>query len=158
MRYMKTVSGGVIRGINLQWKALPTRPARHRVKCSARKRTGPNPSRPLSRPRRLASPAASRILCPPSPPSPTLCAMTAFLPLDAAAPFPPTPAFLVPSPDPASHVKRAVKAVLKARRIAVVCGRCLMPSPYRRRILTCPRNLCHGFPDRCGHLRAGRDP
>ncbi|PIL35781.1 hypothetical protein GSI_02511 [Ganoderma sinense ZZ0214-1] len=48
--------------------------------------------------------------------------MTAFLPLDAAAPCPPSPAFLVPTPDPAGHVKRVVKAVLKARRIAVVCG------------------------------------
>ncbi|KAI0711937.1 DHS-like NAD/FAD-binding domain-containing protein [Cerioporus squamosus] len=48
--------------------------------------------------------------------------MTAFLPLEAATPLPPSPAFLVPSPDPASHMKRVVKAVLKARRIAVVCG------------------------------------
>ncbi|KAI9057205.1 DHS-like NAD/FAD-binding domain-containing protein [Trametes sanguinea] len=48
--------------------------------------------------------------------------MTAFLPLDAATPFPPSPAFLVPSPDPASHLKRVIKTVLKARRIAVVCG------------------------------------
>ncbi|EJF64612.1 DHS-like NAD/FAD-binding domain-containing protein [Dichomitus squalens LYAD-421 SS1] len=48
--------------------------------------------------------------------------MTAFLPLDAGAPLPPSPAFLVPSPEPAGHVKRVIKAVLKARRIAVVCG------------------------------------
>ncbi|KAI1797322.1 DHS-like NAD/FAD-binding domain-containing protein [Ganoderma leucocontextum] len=48
--------------------------------------------------------------------------MTAFLPLDAAASFPSSPAFLMPSPNPAGHVKRVVKAVLKARRIAVVCG------------------------------------
>ena len=48
--------------------------------------------------------------------------MTAFLPLEAATPLPPSPAFLVPSPDPAHHMKRVVKAVLKARRIAVVCG------------------------------------
>ncbi|RPD61160.1 DHS-like NAD/FAD-binding domain-containing protein [Lentinus tigrinus ALCF2SS1-7] len=48
--------------------------------------------------------------------------MTAFLPLEAATPLPPSPAFLVPSPDPASHMKRVVKAILKARRIAVVCG------------------------------------
>ncbi|KAI9000513.1 DHS-like NAD/FAD-binding domain-containing protein [Trametes punicea] len=48
--------------------------------------------------------------------------MTAFLPLDAAASFPPSPAFLVPSPDPANHVKRVIKTILKARRIAVVCG------------------------------------
>ena len=48
--------------------------------------------------------------------------MTAFLPLEAATPLPPSPAFLVPSPDPVSHMKRVIKAVLKARRIAVVCG------------------------------------
>ncbi|KAI0635732.1 DHS-like NAD/FAD-binding domain-containing protein [Trametes polyzona] len=48
--------------------------------------------------------------------------MTAFLPLDAAAPFPPSPSFLVRSPEPASHVKRVIKTILKARRIAVVCG------------------------------------
>ncbi|KAI1781655.1 DHS-like NAD/FAD-binding domain-containing protein, partial [Ganoderma leucocontextum] len=48
--------------------------------------------------------------------------MTAFLPLVAAAPFPSSPTFLVPSPDPVAHVRRVVKAVLKARRIAVVCG------------------------------------
>ncbi|KAJ8473193.1 hypothetical protein ONZ51_g8029 [Trametes cubensis] len=48
--------------------------------------------------------------------------MTAFLPLDAAAPFPPSPAFLVQSSNPANHVKRVIKAILKARRIAVVCG------------------------------------
>lgn len=54
--------------------------------------------------------------------------MTAFLPLEAATPLPPSPAFLVPSPDPASHMKRVVKAVLKARRIAVVCGKYLLGS------------------------------
>ncbi|CDO75794.1 hypothetical protein BN946_scf184934.g9 [Trametes cinnabarina] len=48
--------------------------------------------------------------------------MTAFLPLDATALFPPSPTFLIPSPDPASHMKRVIKTILKARRIAVVCG------------------------------------
>ncbi|KAI1785008.1 DHS-like NAD/FAD-binding domain-containing protein [Ganoderma leucocontextum] len=48
--------------------------------------------------------------------------MTAFLPLDAAVSYPSSPAFLVPSPDPVGHVKRVIKAVLKARRITVVCG------------------------------------
>ncbi|KAI0749496.1 DHS-like NAD/FAD-binding domain-containing protein [Daedaleopsis nitida] len=48
--------------------------------------------------------------------------MTAFLPLEASAPLPPSPAFLIPSPDPGNHMKRVIKAVLKARRIAVVCG------------------------------------
>ncbi|KAL6302343.1 DHS-like NAD/FAD-binding domain-containing protein [Sparassis latifolia] len=48
--------------------------------------------------------------------------MTLFLPLEASAPFPQFPAFLVPSPAPNVHVKKVVKALLKARRIAVVCG------------------------------------
>ncbi|KAI0833272.1 DHS-like NAD/FAD-binding domain-containing protein [Trametes gibbosa] len=48
--------------------------------------------------------------------------MTAFLSLDAAAPFPSSPSFLVPAADPSSHLKRVIKTILKARRIAVVCG------------------------------------
>ncbi|KAI1786186.1 DHS-like NAD/FAD-binding domain-containing protein, partial [Ganoderma leucocontextum] len=48
--------------------------------------------------------------------------MTTFLPLGAAASIPPSPVFLIPSSDPDGHVKRVVKAVLRARRIAVVCG------------------------------------
>ncbi|PIL33475.1 hypothetical protein GSI_04098 [Ganoderma sinense ZZ0214-1] len=48
--------------------------------------------------------------------------MTAFLPLDATASFPSSPAFLVVSPDPVNHVKRVVQAIIKARRIVVVCG------------------------------------
>ncbi|EED81652.1 predicted protein [Postia placenta Mad-698-R] len=48
--------------------------------------------------------------------------MTVFLPLEASSPFPQTPSFLVPSSDPSAHVKRVVKAIMKARRIAVVCG------------------------------------
>nr|VWO94045.1 NAD-dependent histone deacetylase SIR2 [Ganoderma boninense] len=49
--------------------------------------------------------------------------MTTFLPLDVTTSFPSSPAFLVPSPDhPVDHTKRVIKAVLKARRIIVVCG------------------------------------
>lgn len=48
--------------------------------------------------------------------------MTVFLPLEASSPFPQTPSFLIPSSDPSAHVKRVVKAIMKARRIAVVCG------------------------------------
>nr|VWO94420.1 NAD-dependent histone deacetylase SIR2 [Ganoderma boninense] len=48
--------------------------------------------------------------------------MTIFLPLDTTAAPHSSPAFLVVSPDPVDHVKGVVKAVLKARRIIVVCG------------------------------------
>ncbi|KZT01556.1 DHS-like NAD/FAD-binding domain-containing protein [Laetiporus sulphureus 93-53] len=48
--------------------------------------------------------------------------MTVFVPLQASSPFPQAPSFLMPSPEPAAHVKKVVKAVMKARRIAVVCG------------------------------------
>lgn len=48
--------------------------------------------------------------------------MTVFVPLEADATFPQGPSFLTASPDPAAHVKKVVKAITKARRIAVVCG------------------------------------
>ncbi|KAH9936053.1 DHS-like NAD/FAD-binding domain-containing protein [Amylocystis lapponica] len=48
--------------------------------------------------------------------------MTVFLPLEADTPFPQAPSFLTSSSDPAAHVKKVVKAIMKARRIAVVCG------------------------------------
>ncbi|OCH95458.1 DHS-like NAD/FAD-binding domain-containing protein [Obba rivulosa] len=48
--------------------------------------------------------------------------MTIFLPLEASAPFPPSPSFLVPSSEPTAQVKKVMKAIMKARRIAVVCG------------------------------------
>ncbi|KAI0687688.1 DHS-like NAD/FAD-binding domain-containing protein [Cytidiella melzeri] len=48
--------------------------------------------------------------------------MTIFIPLDAASPLPPSPHFLVPSTQPTTHVQKVVKAILKAKRIAVLCG------------------------------------
>ncbi|KZT67403.1 DHS-like NAD/FAD-binding domain-containing protein [Daedalea quercina L-15889] len=48
--------------------------------------------------------------------------MTVFLPLEASSPVPHTPAFLVPTPQPAAHLQKVIKAIMKARRIAVVCG------------------------------------
>ncbi|EMD34161.1 hypothetical protein CERSUDRAFT_117653 [Gelatoporia subvermispora B] len=48
--------------------------------------------------------------------------MTIFLPLAAESPFPQYPSFLVPSSEPSTHVKKVIKAIMKARRIAVVCG------------------------------------
>ncbi|OBZ72467.1 NAD-dependent protein deacetylase hst4 [Grifola frondosa] len=48
--------------------------------------------------------------------------MTVFLPLEASSPFPQSPSFLVPSSDPSVHLKKVIKAIMKARRIAVVCG------------------------------------
>ncbi|CCM00074.1 uncharacterized protein FIBRA_02101 [Fibroporia radiculosa] len=48
--------------------------------------------------------------------------MTIFLPLEASSPLPQSPSFLVPSSESSAQVKKVVKAILKARRIAVVCG------------------------------------
>lgn len=50
--------------------------------------------------------------------------MTIFLPLETGTQLPSSPAFLTLSPDPADHMRRVIDAVLKARRIAVVCGMC----------------------------------
>ncbi|KAF8640228.1 hypothetical protein AX16_010125 [Volvariella volvacea WC 439] len=48
--------------------------------------------------------------------------MTIFLPLEASTPFPPAPHFLVQSQDPNAQLQKAIKAILKAKRIVVVCG------------------------------------
>jgi NAD-dependent histone deacetylase SIR2 len=48
--------------------------------------------------------------------------MTYFLPMDGETPLPSSPSFLVPSVEPDRHMGRVIKAILKARRIAVVCG------------------------------------
>ncbi|KAL0954588.1 hypothetical protein HGRIS_003548 [Hohenbuehelia grisea] len=49
--------------------------------------------------------------------------MTQYIPLDAAAQSPTLPAkFLVPSEDPASQLAKVIKAVMKAKRVVVICG------------------------------------
>lgn len=48
--------------------------------------------------------------------------MTFYLPLDAASPFPQSPAFLLPSPQRDYQLNKLIKAVMKAKRIVVVCG------------------------------------
>ncbi|KAH9831660.1 DHS-like NAD/FAD-binding domain-containing protein [Rhodofomes roseus] len=48
--------------------------------------------------------------------------MTVFLPLEASSPVPHAPAFLVPTAQPAAHLSKVIKTIMKARRIAVVCG------------------------------------
>ncbi|KAI0077877.1 DHS-like NAD/FAD-binding domain-containing protein, partial [Panus rudis PR-1116 ss-1] len=47
---------------------------------------------------------------------------TIYLPLEESLPFPATPGFLAPSSEPSEHVRKVIKNILKARRIAVVCG------------------------------------
>lgn len=49
--------------------------------------------------------------------------MTVFLPLEASSPFPQSPSFLLPSPDPNAQVTKVIRAIMKAKRIVVVCGR-----------------------------------
>lgn len=48
--------------------------------------------------------------------------MTVFVPLKAGSSPPPTPSFLVPSETPNLHLRKAIKAILKAKRLVVVCG------------------------------------
>ncbi|EPQ54204.1 DHS-like NAD/FAD-binding domain-containing protein [Gloeophyllum trabeum ATCC 11539] len=48
--------------------------------------------------------------------------MTVCIPLEAASPIPQTPSFLVPPSDPENQLGKLLKAILKAKRIAVVCG------------------------------------
>lgn len=51
-----------------------------------------------------------------------LIGMTVHLPLQANASLPQSPSFLLPSADPSAHVARAIQAILKAKRIVVICG------------------------------------
>lgn len=48
--------------------------------------------------------------------------MTLYLPLDVESEFPQSPSFLVSSPDPEGQLSKAIKAIMKAKRIVVVCG------------------------------------
>ncbi|KAG1866858.1 DHS-like NAD/FAD-binding domain-containing protein [Suillus subluteus] len=48
--------------------------------------------------------------------------MTLFVPLEVGSSPPPTPSFLVHSETPNLHLRRAIKAILKAKRLVVVCG------------------------------------
>ena len=48
--------------------------------------------------------------------------MTVFLPLQEGATTPPFPSFLCPASEPTGYWKRVIKAILKAKHIAVVCG------------------------------------
>lgn len=48
--------------------------------------------------------------------------MTVFLPLQEGAATPPSPSFLCPASEPSDYWKRVIKAILKAKHIAVVCG------------------------------------
>ena len=49
--------------------------------------------------------------------------MTIYLSLVNDSPFPASPSFLVPSQDPNEQLSKVVKAIMKARRIVVVCGK-----------------------------------
>jgi hypothetical protein len=48
--------------------------------------------------------------------------MTLYLSLDVSNAHPNSPPFLVPSPSPEAHLTTVIQAILKAKRIAVVCG------------------------------------
>lgn len=59
--------------------------------------------------------------------------MTVYLPLEGDLVFPNSPAYLQHVSDPTAHLQKVVKSILKAKRIAVVCGE----SPVDR--------IAHGF-------------
>ncbi|OAX43124.1 DHS-like NAD/FAD-binding domain-containing protein [Rhizopogon vinicolor AM-OR11-026] len=48
--------------------------------------------------------------------------MTLFVPLDESSPPPSIPSFLVRSETPNLHLRKAIKAILKAKRLVIVCG------------------------------------
>ncbi|KAG6879886.1 hypothetical protein C0992_010239 [Termitomyces sp. T32_za158] len=51
-----------------------------------------------------------------------LVQMTLFVPLEADTPLPNTPAFLAGSVDPQAQIAKAIRSILKAKRIVVICG------------------------------------
>ncbi|KAJ7510456.1 DHS-like NAD/FAD-binding domain-containing protein [Mycena galericulata] len=48
--------------------------------------------------------------------------MTLLVPLDPSAQVPASPSFLQVSPNPTGQLEKAIKAILKAKRIVIVCG------------------------------------
>jgi NAD-dependent histone deacetylase SIR2 len=48
--------------------------------------------------------------------------MTLFIPLDSSADTPTSPSFLQASANPTLQLQKAIKAILKAKRIVIVCG------------------------------------
>jgi hypothetical protein len=72
-------------------------------------------------------PTCHRFVCLVPPSGRAICfapplKMTLYLPLDTASPFPPSPSFLLPSTDTDDLLNRVIKAIMKAKRIVVVCG------------------------------------
>lgn len=48
--------------------------------------------------------------------------MTTYIPLDASSPFPSSPSFLATPHDSENQLSKVLKAIMKAKRIVVVCG------------------------------------
>ena len=48
--------------------------------------------------------------------------MTVFLSLNPSSPLPALPTFLVPPANSVSHLARVIQAIMKAKRIVVICG------------------------------------
>ena len=71
--------------------------------------------------------------------------MTVFLPIDPDGAPPPLPAFVAPTENPAAQMSRTIQAIMKAKRIVVICGR------FR----CCLRTFAHSLPRR-RDLRPGR--
>jgi hypothetical protein len=67
--------------------------------------------------------------------------MTVFLPLNASSPLPALPTFLVPPANSASHLARVIQAIMKAKRIVVICGSLMCVLSYPLAYLFCYKVL-----------------
>lgn len=86
-------------------------------------------------------------------------AMTLFLPLEGSSPLPSSPSFLAQVSDSSVQVQRVIKSLLKAKRIAVVCGMSLrlecVTLTYQNLYPCLERcwNFCQGWHPRFSLLR-----
>lgn len=53
-------------------------------------------------------------------------AMTVFVPLDSSVRAPTSPSFLQVSANPTVQLEKVIKAILKAKRVVIVCGRSIL--------------------------------
>ena len=67
--------------------------------------------------------------------------MTVFLPLNPESPLPPLPTFLVPPANSVSHLARVIHAIMKAKRIVVICGPLPFPLSFFSLFLTQNRQV-----------------
>lgn len=82
--------------------------------------------------------------------------MTLFVPLDDNQPPPASPSFLVHPDDAPHHLRKALRAILKARRLVVVCGASPSADNARHRSEYI-QTLGLALYFRCGHFCTSRN-